>query len=1437
VNAVTDDSMVSSGLLHQLFERQATARPDATALVCGGERMTYRELDRRANQLARHLRNHDVAPGDCVGLLLPRSMEVYVALLGILKAGAAYVPLDPEYPAERVGFILSDCEARMVVTTSALANKATGNVAGATSSAKESRRQDVRALELILLDELWAEIEGLSAEPLDTVDSNNSPSNLAYIIYTSGTTGRPKGVQIEHRSVCHLVRAEGQLFQARPEDRVYQGFSIAFDASVEEVWLAFFTGATLVVGTAEMVHAGAALSGMLTKAGVTVLSCVPTLLAMMEEDVPSLRLLILGGEVCPPDLVKRWWKPNRLVYNTYGPTEATVIATYAECHPGRPVTIGRPLPNYCARILDEQLRPLPDGMAGELCLGGIGLARGYLGRPELTRDKFISVSLDGGTPQRLYRTGDLARWTPEGELEFLGRLDGQVKIRGFRVELSEIESVLMESPDVRTAAVALREDAPGLQQLVAYIVPRDTKPLDLQKLRATLQARMPAYMVPSALETLTSLPTLPSGKVDRKALPAPRRTLESRCDTVLPRTALERQISKTWVDLFAPTRVGIKDDFFLDLGGHSLLAARMVSELRRLPALQQVSMLDVYRHPTIEGLAALYEAPSPRSTVHSPPLERELTQSEVGGQRSEVRGQRSDIRGQRSEIRDQKLAVSFWRHFLCGTAQLISLVFVLSFFALQWLAPYLTYTVLVEEEYDFLTAVLGAFASLVVLYPVMLAVPILVKWLIIGRYKEGAYPLWGPFYFRFWLATTIEAAVPVAYLAGTPLLNIYLRLMGARIGRNVHLASDTFAIYDLLCIGDDSSINVDSNLLGYTVEDGLLKIGRISIGRRCFIGTRAALRENTGMEDDSALEDLSLLPRGIIIPHGQTWQGSPAELRAEVQVCPRVQPGATEAKSPREPLSTDTENGLLSPALSSRGGEGEDPGASRVHGPNVRSGNASGLRRFLFGALHGVGLLIFPVLVVAALFPGIIVMNQLNYLDPYYWYLFLSPLVGVSFIVLLCLEIAAIKWLLLGRIKPGRHRLHSCYYLRKWFVDQTMDLSLDVLGPLYASVYLTPWYKLLGARLGKGAEISTASFISPDLLSIGEDSFIADSVSLGAARVRDGFITVGRNQIGKRSFIGNSAMLPPDTMIGDSVLIGCLSSPPASPADALREDSAWLGSPAIFLPQRQKNAAFGEETTFNPSVRLRVLRATIEFVRVITPSTGFIILLSLLFSALLLLHDEYSLGETLLFFPFLYLGCGAAATAFTIAAKWALVGRYRPGEKPLWSTFVWRNELINALHEHLAEPFLIGALTGTPFVCWYFRLLGARIGRRVYMETTDFSEFDLAEIGDEAALNADCTIQTHLFEDRVMKMSTVCVGPRCHVGAGSLVLYDTRMEPGASLGDLSLLMKGEVLPPGTRWEGIPARKVVEAPGVEPGSLADLPAATTCLARSEFSAGR
>lgn len=1312
---ISDPDLIRPELLHELFEATAAAHGERTAVVCGQTTLTYRELNRRAERLAGHLAQLGVGRGDCVGLWLPRSAEVYVGLLAILKAGAAYVPIDPGYPVERVEFILSDSKCKALLTHSrstGLARFFSGQV--------------------VTLDTPPAELGESRNSPPDRC--RPSPTELAYLIYTSGSTGKPKGVEIEHRSACHLVRAEGRIFHVQATDRVYQGFSIAFDASVEEVWLAFHSGAALVVGTEEMQQAGPDLSRLLTEAGVTVVSCVPTLLAILDQDLPTVRLLILGGEAFSDSLARRWCRPGRRVVNTYGPTEATVIATYSDCDPAKPVTIGRPLPNYSAYILNDRLEEVPQGEPGELCLGGIGLARGYVGREDLTRERFIEWSGErASTTERLYRTGDLARWNPSGEIEFLGRIDTQVKIRGFRVELSEIESVLLSLPNIQAAAVSLREDTPGIQNLVGYVVTRGTVPWEEHRCREELKQHLPAYMVPALLEQVQELPTLPSGKVDRTRLPAPAARGQRQTDSnAKPRTELEGRISQVWERLFAPATVSINDNFFLDLGGHSLLAARMVSELRKQPGLEQLSMLDVYQHPSISGLAAELEV---RNAATRPP----------------------DAPSQQNEVAPE---VPFWRHFCCGTAQLLSLIIILTFFAAQWLAPYVVYTFMVEDGYESLESIIAALASLVVLYPALVFVPVAVKWLVIGRYRAGSHPLWGSYYFRWWFVTTVEAAVPVGYLAGTPLLNIYLRLMGAKIGSNVHLDGDSFVIYDLVQIGDNSTINVDSHLPGYTISGNQMHLGRIEIGRDCFVGTRSAIGIDTKLEDGAALEDLSLLPRGGTIPAGETWLGSPAR--------PVPQPG-----------------------------KGAATNASRIQ--------ASLARRFAFGVLHGIGLLIFPILVSCAIFPGMVLMNYLNFIDPYYWYLCLAPMVALSFVGLLCLEIAGLKWLLLGRVKAGGCQLHSFAYLRRWFVDQTMDLSLDVVGPLYGSIYLVPWYRLLGAKVGKRAEVSTASFISPDLLEIGEESFIADSVSLGAPRVSRGYLSIGPNRIGKRSFIGNSAMLPPGTVIGDNCLIGCLSAPPANPADALREGTSWMGSPAIFLPQRQQTGDFPVESTFNPPFNLRFQRAAIEFVRVITPSTCFIILLSLLFSVILLLRDELSVLDTLLLFPFLYFATGLAAALLTIIAKWLLVGRYQPCEKPLWNNFVWRNELINALHEHVAEPFLIGALTGTPFICWYFRMLGAHIGRKVFMETTDFSEFDLVRIGDNVTLNADCTIQTHLFEDRVMKMSTIYIASNANVGAGSLVLYDTKMETNSELGDLSLLMKGEDLPAGTAWEGIPAR--------------------------------
>ena len=1300
-------------LLDELFERQVAQNRDQIALICGDESLTYGELDAAANQVARLLVELGVGPETCVAFWLPRSVRVSIAMLGVLKSGGAYVPLDAEYPTERVEYILQDCGSPFLITTRQFGQRLPGF----------SGR-------IILLDDEWPSISSRPVTKPASQGMNRSPNDLCYVIYTSGSTGKPKGVQLEHRSVVHLVQAEAARFEIRPDDKVYQGFSVAFDASVEEFWLAWCAGATLFAATPTMVHAGPDLPALLTAAGITVLSCVPTLLSMMEGSLPTVRLLIVGGEACSSDLVQRWCQPGRRMFNTYGPTEATVIATWTECHPADRVTIGKPLPGYTAYVVNEQFHVVSPGETGELLLGGAGLARGYVGRVDLTRERFIDLQLpDSSTSaSRYYRTGDLARWTPDGNLEFLGRADGQVKLRGFRVELTEIESELVRHESVLSAAATVFEESPGIQELVGYVVLRKGHVIDVESIRTSLRQRLPVYMVPSSIEVIDAFPTLTSGKVDRKQLPPPsKRTPSSSLDSSenwTPADEIERVIRDAFQDVFPHSTVHRTDNFFLDLGGHSLLAARLVSSLRAHAEFHDVSMLDVYDHPTIEELAT------------------ELR----------VRRGAATISGNATEPRETYRATS-WQYFWAGFVQFLALYFVVGFFSLQWLAPYLTYTVMMDDEYPIAEAAACALATLIALYPVMIALSIAVKWLVLGRVKPGRYPVWGTYFLRWWFAEAFRSIVPTSYLTGTPLLNWYYRLMGARIGANVYLGNDGGAMFDMLSIGDDSCLGADTHFTGATVRDGWLIIDRIEIGARCYVGTRSVLGPSTRMEDDSSLEDLSLVAHGGLIPAGETWHGSPARLK----------------------------------------------GVEHVDGGVPRPGLA---RRFAYGILFAVGIMLFPLLPMAAFFPGMVAMAHLNYHDDYYHYLMYSPFVALSFVVLVSLEVAALKWLLLGRVKPGTYPLYHSFCFRKWLVDRTLDLSLDVIGPLYSTLYLAPWYRLLGAKIGRRAEISTASFVSPDCLQIDDESFVADAASLGAARVRNGAMTIDMITIGKRTFVGNSALIPVGARLPGNSLIGCLSMPPTE----MPTHSSWLGSPPFLLPQRQVNSSFTVEETFRPTSWLIAQRLFIEFFRITLPSTFFIMITNVLLSVVLLMYGSYEIWMIAVLFPIFYLLAGLTGMLGVVGFKWLMMGRYRPCERPLWSPFVWRTEAVTALLDNFAAPFFLDLLAGTPFICWLFRLLGARIGKRVYLDTTELTEFDLVQIGDDAAVNHDCTLQTHLFEDRVMKMSTVSIGAGCHLGSMSLILYDTVIEPGASVDDLSLVMKGETLPANTHWTGIPGRQ-------------------------------
>ncbi|WP_257463564.1 non-ribosomal peptide synthetase, partial [Archangium lipolyticum] len=567
--------------LHHLVEAQAVRTPEAVAAEYGGQRLTYTEMMRRARGLARRLRALGVGPEVRVGLCARRSLELVVGMLGVLEAGGAWVPMDPSLPTERLGWLLEDSGARVLLTQEKLLE-----------------RLPARRPETLCLDSLWSELE---READGKVESGAGADNLAYVLYTSGSTGRPKGTLVTHRGVVNLVVQEAQAYQVGPGSRVLQFASPAFDISVEEIFTTLCAGGTVCLAPAEEMMPGPSLQQLLRESSITVLSLTPAALAATPADgLPALRTVISGGEACPEDVVARW-APERRFLNTYGPTEATVVATLVECQAdGRVPPIGRALPNVEVYVLDGHLRPVPVGHKGELYLGGVGLARGYLGRADLTAERFIPHPFSTEPGARLYRTGDVVRWRGDGQLEFSGRADQQVKVRGFRIEPGEIEAALVEQPAVREAVVVAREDVPGNKRLVAYLVARPGQTLEPGELRKALRQRLPEYMVPSAFMVLEALPLTTNGKVDRRALPAPQATPGTE-RYVPPRNAMEELVAGLFGELLRAERVGAEDNFF-ELGGHSLLATQVVSRLRESCGVE-VPLRTLFEAPTVAELA------------------------------------------------------------------------------------------------------------------------------------------------------------------------------------------------------------------------------------------------------------------------------------------------------------------------------------------------------------------------------------------------------------------------------------------------------------------------------------------------------------------------------------------------------------------------------------------------------------------------------------------------------------------------------------------------------------------------------------------------------------------------------------------------------------------------------------------------------------------
>ncbi|MGK3966667.1 amino acid adenylation domain-containing protein [Sorangium sp. So ce118] len=582
----------SDELVHELFEAQAERTPEAVAVVFGAQSLTYRELNRRANQLAHHLRSLGVGPEVLVGLCVERSLDMVVGLLGVLKAGGAYVPLDPSYPEERLRFIIEDTGAPVLLTQQHLAARL--------------ERQGVRSLCLDTPREL------IERENSDNPGRKGTPENLAYVIYTSGSTGKPKGVMIPHRGLVNYLSFCVEAYRVPEGHGALVHSSIGFDLTITGLYAPLLVGGRVILaGEVE----GEGLANVLCEQeGLSLVKLTPAHLTALnhlvraEEAAQRTRAFVIGGEALSWSTLRFWQQnaPETRLFNEYGPTETVVGCCVHEAGRGEgdaaSVPIGRPIANTQVYVLDKWLQPVPVGVSGELYIGGAGVARGYLDRPALTAERFLPDPFSREAGARLYRTGDLARWNEQGALEYLGRLDHQVKIRGYRIELGEIESVLAQHPSVQGAVVLAREDTPGAKRLVAYLAARDATRPDIAELRELLQRALPEYMVPAGFMWLDALPLSPNGKIDRKALPAPdmARPEQSRTYTP-PRTHAEELLAGVWSHVLRIDRVGIHDSFFT-LGGDSILAVQMVSRARR--AGLGLSIQQVFEHQTIASLAA-----------------------------------------------------------------------------------------------------------------------------------------------------------------------------------------------------------------------------------------------------------------------------------------------------------------------------------------------------------------------------------------------------------------------------------------------------------------------------------------------------------------------------------------------------------------------------------------------------------------------------------------------------------------------------------------------------------------------------------------------------------------------------------------------------------------------------------------------------------------
>ncbi len=1245
---------------------QAGAEP---ALDAANGLLTYAELEEAAEAVAAELNDAGIGRGDKVGVRIASgTTELYTAILGILLAGAAYVPVDADDPEERARLVFGEARVAAII----------GN-----------------DLQIAVLR------PGSPVEPQDP-----TPDDDAWVIFTSGSTGTPKGVAVTHRNAAAFVDAESQMFlQDDPigvGDRVMAGLSVAFDASCEEIWLAWRYGACLVPAPRALVRSGVDVGPWLVANNITIVSTVPTLVALWPPaSLDRVRLLITGGEAIPAELAARLVTPRREVWNTYGPTEATVVACGARLTGEGPVRIGLPLAGWdLAVVHPESGEPVATGETGELIIGGVGLAR-YLD-PAKDAEKYAPMPTLGW--ERAYRSGDLVVNDPEGLL-FGGRADDQVKLGGRRIELGEIDSALLQLDGVISAAAAVRRSKAGNSLLVGYVTVADG--FDQAAATTALRTGMPAALVPR-IAIVDELPTRISGKVDRDKLPWP---LSARAEVAVGLTETETWLAALWNDILGAGVTDPAGDFF-DLGGGSLSAAQLVSLIRaRHP---EMAMGDVYDHPRLGDLAAYLDAMGASGATS----DREIPVVPVKTQVGQIV----------ATLLLRCLAAPRW---LTWTALAATVAHAAGVAAL----PRASWWLLVPAILLFLsppgTMLLAAAAARIILRGI----------------TPGDHPRGGKVHLRLWLATHAVDEIGALGLAGAPLMTWYARLLGARIGDNVDLHSIP-PVTGMLRLGEGASVEPEVDLSGYWIEGDVVHLGKVRVGTGARVGARSMLLPGADIGADAEIGAGSAVFGTV--PAGEYWSGSPA-VRGN-----RAARGPWQERARRTPLWAVV-YGLMALELALL------PAVAIVAGTVAAVGLAG--RPADLGDTSGL-LACSPVAV----------------------------LVGYLTLALLVLLEVRVAGLL---IKPGVHPVRSATGVAVWTTMRVLDDARTWLFPLYSSMLTPTWLRLLGARVGKDVEASTVLMI-PGLTQVNDEAFLADDTLIGGYELHGGWVRVERVKIGKRAFVGNSGMAAPGRKVPKASLVAVLSAAPRRKKAHAGE--SYLGSPPAPLRRTAEKSDAGR--TYRPPFRLRLFRALIELCRLVPATLGALLPAGVAY-ALLRIWDGSGLAVALLLTGPLLAVAGAVAAALAVIAKWLLVGRMHPGTHPLWSSFVWRNELADSFVEVLAAPWFTAAVGGTPVLNLWFRLMGAQIGKGVWIETHWLPETDLVVLGDGATVNSGTVVQTHLFHDRMLALDTVTLRRGATLGPNSVILPAATIGRHSVVGPVSLVMRGESLPDKTLWIGNP----------------------------------